>query len=113
MCMPRQEMKSGRGGVLGGEGGIRLEQRIINDPTPQAGGTPTRHHRGRDLPPKPPATTQYPLRGVSLWNFDFPVTVCDMTEVDIGEDADSWYNDVKLQLPASAPLTDVSHYHYP
>ena len=30
-----------------------------------------------------------------------------MTELDIGEDADSWYADVKLQLPASAPLADV------
>jgi hypothetical protein len=41
---------------------------------------------------------------------DFPVTVCDMPKLDIGEDADSWYTDVKLQLPASAPLTNVSHY---
>jgi hypothetical protein len=40
---------------------------------------------------------------------DFPVGVCDMTELDIGEDAVSWYNEVKLQLPASAPLTDLSH----
>jgi hypothetical protein len=36
--------------------------------------------------------------------------VCDMTELDIGEDADSWYADTELQLPASAPLTDVTHY---
>jgi hypothetical protein len=28
-------------------------------------GTPKRHHRGRDLPPKPPATTQHLLRGVT------------------------------------------------
>ena len=32
---------------------------ILNDPTP-TGGTPTRHHRGRGLLPKPPATTQHP-----------------------------------------------------
>ena len=49
------------------------------------------------------------LRTLPL-EFDFQITVCDMTELDIGEDADSWYTDVKLQLPASAPLTDVSHY---
>ena len=41
--------------------------------------------------------------------FALALTLC-MTELDIGEDADSWYTDVKLQLPASAPLTDVSHY---
>jgi hypothetical protein len=35
-----------------------------NDLTP-TGGTPKRHHRGRDLLPKLPATTQYPLRGVT------------------------------------------------
>jgi hypothetical protein len=35
-----------------------------NDPTP-TGGTPTRHHRVRDLLPKLPATTRYPLRGVT------------------------------------------------
>ncbi len=40
---------------------------------------------------------------------DFPVGLCDMTELDIGEDAVSWYNKVKLQLPASEPLTDLSH----
>jgi len=34
---------------------------------------------------------------------NLPVPVYDMTELDIGEDADSWYADVKLQLPASAP----------
>ncbi len=55
-----------------------------------------------------PLSLSLSLRTLPL-EFDFQITVCDMTELDIGEDADSWYTDVKLQLPASAPLTDVSH----
>jgi hypothetical protein len=33
-----------------------------------------------------------------------------MTEVDIGEDADTWFKSNKSQLPASACLADVYHY---
>ena len=32
-----------------------------------------------------------------------------MTELDIGEDADTWYKSDNLQIPASAPLADVYH----
>jgi hypothetical protein len=62
------------------------------------------------------ASTSSLSRSLSLFlrtlplEFDCPVMVCDMTELDIGEDADSWYADTELQLPASAPLTDVTHY---
>ena len=33
-----------------------------------------------------------------------------MTELNIGEDADTWYKSDILQIPASAPLADVYHY---
>ena len=32
-----------------------------------------------------------------------------MKELEMGENTDTWYADVKLQLPVSVPLADVSH----
>jgi hypothetical protein len=51
------------------------------------------------------------LRTLPL-EFDLPVTVCDITELDFSEDADTWYADVNFQLKTSAPLTDEYHYKF-